>query len=86
MSCAVPRRRCQVRPVSGIGGSRRLTHPGLVFRVDVPVGERDGRYMATADLGEDSGDVGVGDTPQVAVQEALRSLGETSGDEMAARV
>jgi hypothetical protein len=25
--------------------------------------ERDGRCMATADLGEDSRDVGVGDTP-----------------------
>ena len=41
-----------------------LTHPRFDFYVDVTVHERDGRYMATADLGEDSRDVGVGDTPQ----------------------
>jgi hypothetical protein len=29
--------------------------------------------MATADLAEDSRDVGVGDTPQEAVSEALRA-------------
>ena len=46
----------------------RLTHPDLDFYVDVTVHERDGRYMATADLAEDSRDVGVGDTPQEAVQ------------------
>ena len=32
--------------------------------------------MATADLTEDSRDVGVDDTPQGAVQTALASLGE----------
>ena len=40
--------------------------------------------MATADLGEDSRDVGVGDTPEEAVREALRSLGEPYVSEMAA--
>ena len=40
--------------------------------------------MATADLAEDSRDVGVGDTPQAAVREALRSLGEPYASEMAA--
>jgi hypothetical protein len=62
---------------------QRLTHPRLDFWVDVTVHERDGRYMATADLGEDSRDVGVGDTPQEAVKEALRSLGEPYASEMA---
>ena len=37
-----------------------LTHPRLDFWVAVETHERDGRYMATADLGEDSRDVGVG--------------------------
>ncbi len=39
--------------------------------------------MATADLAEDSRDVGVGDTPQEAVRAALRSLGESYASEMA---
>jgi hypothetical protein len=60
-----------------------LTHPKLDFWVTVEIHERDGRYMATADLGEDSRDVGVGDTPQEAVKEALRSLGEPYAREMA---
>ena len=63
-----------------------LTHPKLDFYVDVTVHERDRRFMATADLGEDSRDVGVGDTPQEAVREALRSLGEPYASEMAAGV
>mgnify|MGYP002063920587 CR=1 FL=1 len=41
--------------------------------------ERDGRYMATADLCEDSRDVGVGDTPQEAVREALMKRGVGAG-------
>ena len=61
----------------------RLTHPDLDFWVTVEVHERDGRYMATADLGEDSRDVGVGDTPQEAMKEALRSLDEPYASEMA---
>ena len=64
----------------------RLTHPGLDFYVDVTVHERDGRYMATADLGEDSRDVGVGDTAQEAVRAALRSLGEPYASEVAERM
>jgi hypothetical protein len=40
-----------------------LTHPRLGLWVTVEIHERDGRYMATADLGEGSRDVGVGDTP-----------------------
>ena len=39
--------------------------------------------MATADLGEDSRDIGVGDTPQQAVKVALSSLGEPYASEMA---
>ena len=42
--------------------------------------------MATADLGEDSRDVGAGNTPQEAVREALRSLGEPYASEMAIHV
>ena len=61
----------------------RLTRPDLDFYVEVTVHERDGRYMATADLGEDSRDVGVGDSPQEAVRAALRSLGEPYASEMA---
>jgi hypothetical protein len=61
----------------------RLTHPALTFYVDVTVHERDGCYMATADLAEDSRDVGVGDTPQETVRAALRSLGEPYASEMA---
>jgi len=62
---------------------RRLTHPGLDSSVDVTVHERDGRYMATADLGEDSRDISVGDTPREAVRAALRALGEPYATEMA---
>ena len=61
----------------------RLTHPDLDFYVDVTVHVRDGRYMATADLGDDSREVGVGDTAQAAVREALRSLGVPYASEMA---
>ena len=45
-----------------VDGTRhfRLTHPRLDFYVDVTVHERDGRYMAAADLAEGSRDVGVG--------------------------
>jgi len=60
-----------------------LTHPHLDFWVTVEIHERDGRYMATADLAEDSRDVGVGDTPQEAVRAALRALGEPYANEMA---
>jgi len=63
-----------------------LTHPRLDFWVTVEIHERDGRYMATADLAEDSRDVGVGDTAQEAVRAALRSLGEPYASEMAAGV
>ena len=42
--------------------------------------------MATADLAEDSRDVGIGDTPLQAVRAALRSLGEPYALEMAAGV
>ena len=56
------------------------------FWVTVAVRERDGRYMATADLAEDSRDVGIGDTPLQAVRAALRSLGEPYALEMAAGV
>ena len=60
-----------------------LTHPRLDSWVTVEIWERDGRYLATADLGEDSRDIGVGDTPQEAVRAALRSLGEPYASEMA---
>ena len=60
-----------------------LTHPRLDSWVTVEIHERDGRYMATADLAEDSHDVGVGDTPQEAVSAALRVLGEPYASEMA---
>ena len=60
-----------------------LTHSHLELWVTVEIHERDGRYMATADLAEDSRDVGVGDTPQEAVRAALRSLGEPYAGEMA---
>jgi hypothetical protein len=60
-----------------------LTHPKLGFWVTVEIWERNGLYMATADLAEDSRDVGVGDTPQEAVRAALRSLGEPCASEMA---
>ena len=63
-----------------------LSHPRLDSWVTVEIWERDGRYMATADLGEDSRDVGVGDTPQEAVLAALGSLGEPYASEMAAGV
>ncbi len=36
----------------------RVTHPGLAIWVDVTVHERDGRHKATADLAEDSRDIG----------------------------
>jgi hypothetical protein len=61
----------------------RLTHQDLDFWVDVTVHERDGRFMATADLAEDSRDVGVGDTPRDAVRAALAALGEPYATEMA---
>ena len=60
-----------------------LTHTEPDFWVDVTVHERDGRCMATADLAEDSLDVGVGDSPQGAVRAALKALGEPYATEMA---
>ena len=60
----------------------RLTHPDLDFWVTVDIHERDGRFMATADLGEDSRNVGVGETQQEAVRAALRSLGEPYASEL----
>jgi hypothetical protein len=42
--------------------------------------------MATADLAEDSRDVGASDTPRGAVRAALRNLGEPYASEMAAGV
>ena len=61
----------------------RLTHPDLDFYVEVTFHERDGRFMATADLAEDSRDVGVGDTEQEAVRASLKALGEPYASEMA---
>ena len=61
----------------------RLTHPALDFYVDVTLYERDGRYMAAADLAEGSRDIGVGDTPREAVRAALAVLGEPYASEMA---
>jgi hypothetical protein len=63
-----------------------LAHPALTFYVDVAVHERDGPYMATADLAEDSRDIGVGDTAQEAVRAALLALREPHASEMAAGV
>ena len=62
---------------------RRLIHPDLDFYIDVAVYERDGRYMATADLAEDSRDIGVGNTPREAVRAALQALGEPYATVMA---
>ena len=62
-----------------------LTHPRLDSWVTVEIHEREERFMATADLGEDSRDIGIGDTPQEAVKEALRALGEPYASEMAER-
>ena len=53
-----------------------LTHPRLDNWVIVELHQRDGRFMATVDLADDSHDVGLGDTSQEAVRAALRSLGE----------
>jgi len=63
-----------------------LSHPRLDFWVTVEIHERDGRFMATADLGENSRDVGVGDTAEEAVRAALQALGEPYASEMAAGV
>ena len=46
-----------------------LTHPDLDLYVDVTVHERGGRNMATADLAEDSRDVGA------ALEGAITALG-----------
>ena len=63
----------------------RLTHPALTFYADVTVHERDGRFMATADLAEDSLDVGLGNTGQEAVRAALKALGEPCASERRSR-
>lgn len=63
-----------------------LSQPRLDFWVTVEIRERDGRYMATADLAEDSRDVGVGDTAQEAVGAALEALGEPYASELAGSV
>ena len=72
---AVPSRRARASTAS--------THPDLDFCVDVTVYERDGRFMATADLAEDSRDIGVGHTPREAVRASLAVLGEPYASEMA---
>ena len=61
-----------------------LSHSDLDFWVDVTVHERDGRYMATADLAEGTRDIGTGDAPRQAVRAALMALGEPYASEMAA--
>ena len=48
---------------------------------DVTVHERDRRFMATADLGEGSRDIGIGDTPRQAVKATLKALGEPYASE-----
>jgi hypothetical protein len=63
----------------------RLTHPALTFHVGASVHERDGRFMATADLAEDSRDVGVGSTGQESVRAALKALGEPCASERRSR-
>jgi len=63
-----------------------LTHPRLDSWITVEIHERGERYMATADLGGESRDVGVGDSPQEAVRAALRRLGEPYAGEMAESV
>ena len=62
------------------------SHHHQIVSMAAMVHERNGRHTATADLAEDSRDVGVGDTPQEAVREAIRSLGEPHASEMAAGV
>lgn len=52
-------------------------------QVDVTLHQRDGRYMASADLAEVARDIGVGDTPRDAVRAALAPLGEPYASEMA---
>jgi hypothetical protein len=46
--------------------------------------EGDGRYMAAADLAEDSLDLEVGGMPPEAVRAALAALGDPYASEMAA--
>ena len=75
--------------VSKLGGEAAASAsptPTLASGSTVEVDERDGRYMATADLAKDSRDTGVGDTPRQAVRAALHSLDEPYATQMAAGV
>ena len=60
-----------------------LAHPDLDFHVDGTVHDRDGRYLAAADLAEHSRGIGVGDVPKEPVRAAFRALGEPYAIEMA---
>ena len=48
----------------------RLTHPALDFWIDVRLRERDGRWVAVADLADEP-DLGLGETPSEALRGAL---------------
>lgn len=63
----------------------RLRHASLDFYVDVRLMERDGRWLAVADLADQPG-IGTGDNPRTAVAAALASLGELYAGEMALRL
>jgi hypothetical protein len=54
----------------------RLTHPDLDSWIDVRLRAFDGRWLAVADLA-DTPDIGVGETAEEALRDALASLGPT---------
>jgi len=61
----------------------RFAHPDLDFWVDVRLREREGLWVAVADLDGES-DIGVGARPEAAVRRALVALGPRYAREMAA--
>ena len=63
-----------------------LTHPRLDLWVTVEIWERDGRYMATADLRKGSRDLGLGDTPQAAMHYWSQKSTELSHNRRSAAV
>ncbi len=59
----------------------RLTHPDLDFWIDVRIREFDGRWLAVADL-TDTPEIGTGEEPRAALQDALRPFAPRLRDEL----
>ena len=64
----------------------QLSHPGLDFGIDIRLRRVEGRWLATADLGDDRSPVGSGASRRQAIRSALSPLGQPHATGMAAGI